>query len=76
LWFFLVDARRDDIALDGEVIGQSVEIDSFVTGWDGWNRNLRARLSRARKRRQRAVLLEPRVDLVVAWISLPLFELR
>ncbi len=59
-------------------IGQPVEIDSIVTGWDGWNPKLSIRgfrvLDRAGKR---STLFElPRVDLVVAWTSLPLLDLR
>jgi uncharacterized protein (TIGR02099 family) len=59
-------------------IGQAVEIDGFVTGWDGWNPKLSVRGFRVRaKDGEHDVLLElPRVDLIVAWTSLPLLELR
>jgi len=74
-----VEARRDDIARwMATRIGQNVEIDGFVTGWDGWNPKLSVRGFRVRaKDGERGVLLElPRVDLIVAWTSLPLLELR
>jgi len=74
-----VEARRDDIARwMATRIGQNVEIDGFVTGWDGWNPKLSVRGFRVRaKDDERGVLLElPRVDLIVAWTSMPLLELR
>src|SRR5882672_907418 len=74
-----VEARRSDIAQWlGTRIGQPVQIDSIVTGWDGWNPKLSIRgfrvLDRADKTR---LLLElPRVDMLVAWTSLPSLDLR
>lgn len=75
----LAEARRGEIAqwLGGR-IGQPVEIDRLVTGWDGWNPKLSIRGFRVRDRANpNATLLElPRVDLLVAWTSLPLLDLR
>ena len=74
-----LEARRNDIAQWlGARIGQPVEIDNVVTGWDGWNPKLSIRGFRVRDRANPAgVLLElPRVDLLVAWTSLPLLDLR
>src|SRR5512144_723009 len=74
-----VEARRDDIAQwMTKRIGQPVEIDGFDSGWDGWNPKLSVRGFRVRaKDASRSVLLElPRVDLLIAWTSLPLLDLR
>ena len=74
-----VEAHRARIAQWlGSKIGQPVEIDSIVTGWNGWNPRLSIRgfrvLDHAGKR---GTLFDlPRVDLVVAWTSLPLLDLR
>jgi len=75
-----VEAHRAEIAqwLSSR-IGQPVEIDAIVTGWNGWNPELSVRGFRVRDRGASAggPLLElPRVDLVIAWTSLPLLDLR
>ena len=74
-----VEARRVEIAqwLSAR-IGQPVEIDGLVTGWDGWNPKLSIHGFRVHDAEGGAgVLLElPRVDLVIAWASLPLVDLR
>jgi uncharacterized protein (TIGR02099 family) len=59
-------------------IGQPVEIDGVITGWDGWNPRLSIRGFRIRSRTAgEGTLLElPRVDMLVAWTSLPLLDLR
>ena len=73
-----IEAHRDDIARWlGAKIGQPVEIDGIVTGWDGWNPRLSIRGFRVRERTAKGTLFElPRVDLVVAWTSLPRLDLR
>ena len=74
-----IEAHRVDIARWlGAKIGQSVAIDAVQTGWDGWNPKLSIRGLRVGERRVGASpLLElPRVDLVIAWTSLPLLDLR
>lgn len=77
--FPAIEARRADIAdWMAKRIGQPVEIDALVTGWDGWNPKLSVQGFRVRARdAERSVLLAlPRVDLLVAWTSLPLLDLR
>lgn len=75
-----VEAHRADIAQWlGSRIGQPVEIDAIVTGWDGWNPKLSIRGFRVRARAGAgaATLLElPRVDLIIAWTSVPLLDVR
>jgi len=73
-----VEAHRADIAhWLGARIGQPVEIDGIDTGWDGWNPKLAVRGFRVREPSGDATVLElPRVDLVIAWTSLPLRDLR
>lgn len=74
-----VESHRGDLAhWLGERIGQPVSIDSVATGWNGWNPRLSIRGLRVGTtvREAPALLDLPRVDLVVAWTSLPLFELR
>lgn len=73
-----LEAHRVDIARWlGARIGQPVEIDRIVTGWQGWNPRLSIRGFRVRERQGGATLLElPRVDLLIAWTSLPLLDLR
>jgi uncharacterized protein YhdP len=75
-----VEAHRTEIGqwLSSR-IGQPVEIDAIVTGWNGWNPELSVHGFRVRDRSASAggPLLElPRVDLVIAWTSLPLLDLR
>ena len=77
--FPAIEARRDDIAQwMAKRIGQPVEIDALVTGWDGWNPKLSVRGFRVRARAPRWQRFAglPRVDLLVAWTSLPLLDLR
>jgi uncharacterized protein (TIGR02099 family) len=60
-------------------LGQPVEIDSLATGWDGWNPKLVIggfRVRGATQGSDAAMLDLPQVELIVAWTSLPLFELR
>ena len=79
LVFPQLEARRGEIAQWlGTRIGQPVEIDQLITGWDGWNPKLSIRGFRVRDRASDdALLLElPRVDLLIAWTSLPLLDLR
>jgi uncharacterized protein (TIGR02099 family) len=74
-----VEAHRTDIAnWLGARIGQPVEIDAVRTGWDGWNPKLSIRGFRVRDRNATAppLLDLPRVDLVVAWTSLPFLNLH
>jgi uncharacterized protein (TIGR02099 family) len=74
-----IEARHDAIARwMGTRIGQPVEIDNVVTGWDGWNPKLSIRGFRVRARDAAggALLELPRVDLLIAWTSLPLADLR
>ncbi|MGE5667837.1 MAG: YhdP family protein [Betaproteobacteria bacterium] len=74
-----VEAHRTDIAnwLSAR-IGQPVEIDAVRTGWDGWNPKLSIRGFRVRDRNEAAppLLDLPRVDLVIAWTSLPFLSLH
>jgi uncharacterized protein (TIGR02099 family) len=73
-----LETRRADIARWlGMRIGQPVEIDRIVTGWDGWNPKLSIRGFRLRDRVHDNVVLDlPRVDLRVAWTSIPRLDLR
>ena len=74
-----IEAHRVEIARWlGTTIGQPVAIDAVQTGWDGWNPKLSIRGFRVSDRSVAASpLLElPRVDLVIAWTSLPLLDLR
>jgi len=75
-----VESHRADIAaLLSAKLGQAVAIDEIVTGWDGWNPRLSIRGLTIRDGAglRAAPLLElPRVDLIVAWTSLPLLDFR
>lgn len=74
-----VDAHRDELArwLSAR-IGQPVAIASVTTGWDGWNPRLSIRGLRVGAATPGALpsLDLANVDLVVAWTSLPLLQLR
>ncbi len=75
-----IESYRDTlIATLSAQLGERVEIDGIATGWDGWNPKLVVTglrvLDRARASEVPMVEL-PEVDLVVAWTSLPLLELR
>jgi len=75
-----IDTYRDTLmATLSAQLGQPVEIASLSTGWDGWNPKLVIGGLRVqdRARASGVPLLElPEVDLIVAWTSLPLLELR
>ena len=73
-----LEAHRADIAhWLGTRIGQPVDIDDIVTGWDGWNPRLSIRGFRVRERTGNGTLFElPRVDLLVAWTSIARMDLR
>ena len=75
-----IDTYRDALtAALAAQLGQPVEIASLSTGWDGWNPKLVIGGLRVqdRARASDVPLLElPEVDLIVAWTSLPLLELR
>ncbi|HYR00271.1 MAG TPA: YhdP family protein [Casimicrobiaceae bacterium] len=75
-----IESYRDTlVATLSAQLGQRVEIDALATGWDGWNPKLVVTglrvLDRAGASEVPMVEL-PEVDLVVAWTSLPLLELR
>jgi len=75
-----VESYRDTLAerLTTQ-LGQPVEIAALSTGWDGWNPKIAIHGFRVREpiASGSAVVLDlPEVDLVVAWTSLPLFDLR
>ena len=70
--------RADIVAVLSNRLGESVEIDAIATGWDGWNPKLSIRGLRIRDRANpdEPLLDLPRVDLIVAWTSLPLLDFR
>src|SRR5262249_32834640 len=71
--------REALIAALSSQLGQPVEIDSLSAGWDGWNPKIIVGGLRVldRARASEVPLVElPEVDLVVAWTSLPLMDLR
>jgi uncharacterized protein (TIGR02099 family) len=71
--------RETLIAALSSQLGQPVEIDSLSAGWDGWNPKIVVGGLRVfdRARASEVPLVElPEVDLVVAWTSLPLMDLR
>jgi len=75
-----IDSYRDEIAarLSAE-LDAGVEIAAIDTGWDGWNPKLSVRgltIHDRKEPRAPPVLELPRVDLVVAWTSIPLLDLR
>ena len=75
-----IETYRDTLmATLSAQLGQPVEIASLSAGWDGWNPKLVIGGLRVqdRARASDVPLLElPEVDLIVAWTSLPLLELR
>src|SRR5437016_2134903 len=75
-----VDAYRDTVTASlSRQLGHPVEIDGLTTGWEGWKPKLVVHGLRVRDRApaMAAPLLElPEVELIVAWTSLPLFDLR
>ena len=75
-----VEDYRDDLtaALTTQ-LKQPVEIDGLATGWDGWNPKIIIHGFRVRSGAGPAsspLLDLPQVEMVVAWTSLPLFDLR
>jgi uncharacterized protein (TIGR02099 family) len=74
-----VESHRDDIAaVLGKRVGQPVSIAGIGTGWDGWSPRLSVRGFTVHEGSVGGppMLTLPRVDLVVSWTSLPLFDLR
>ena len=74
-----IEARRAEIAQwVSSRLGQPVEIDALVTGWNGWNPQISVQGFRVRAQppRDGVVLDLPRADLLIAWTSLPLLDLR
>jgi uncharacterized protein (TIGR02099 family) len=75
-----IDNYRGPIAAKlSHQLGQQVAIDSLSGGWDGWNPKLAITGFAIRDRALPTgapVLLLPRVDLLVAWTSLLVFDLR
>ena len=73
-----VPAHRSEIAaMLSHRIGAPLEIDSLATGWDGWNPKLVIDGFRVRADAGAQSTLElPHVEMVAAWTSLPLFQLR
>ena len=75
-----VEDYRDDLtAALASQLKQPVEIDGLATGWDGWNPKIILHGFRVRSAAGPAsspLLDLPQVEMVVAWTSLPLFDLR
>ena len=71
-----VESRRAQIvAALSSRLGEPVEIDAIDTGWDGWNPKLSIRGFKVGDAAH-PVLDLPRVDMVIAWTSLPLLDVR
>lgn len=75
-----LEAQRTRIAgLVSHQLGQPVEIEAIKTGWDGWNPQITVHGLTVRDRtgmNMRPLLELPVVSGVVAWTSIPLFQLR
>ena len=75
-----IDDYRQPIAEGlARELGQPVAIESIVASWDGWNPKLAITGLAIRDRTNPAappVLLLPNVDLVVAWTSILVLDLR
>jgi uncharacterized protein (TIGR02099 family) len=75
-----VESYRDTLAATlSRELGHPVEISALTTGWDGWNPKLLVEGFRVRgdARGGGTPLMElPAIEMIVAWTSLPLFELR
>ena len=73
-----IDRYRDTItAALGARLHQHVDMDSLGTGWEGWNPKLVISGLRMRPGIDAPPALElPRVELTVAWTSLPLLDIR
>lgn len=75
-----IESYRDTLAsILSRQLGQPVEIAALTTGWDGWNPKLVVEgfrvLDRARAN-PTPLLLLPKLEMIVAWTSVPLLELR
>ncbi len=73
------DYRGDLTAALSRQLKQPVEIDALSAGWDGWNPKVVIHGFRVRSAASPAsspLLDLPQVEMVVAWTSLPLFDLR
>jgi uncharacterized protein (TIGR02099 family) len=75
-----VEAYRDTLAsMLARQLGHPVEIAALATGWDGWNPKLVVQgfhvLDSARSGATPLLDL-PEIEMIVAWTSLPLLELR
>ena len=75
-----IETYRDTLAsVLSRQLGQPVEIAALSTGWDGWNPKLVVEgfrvLDRARAN-PAPLLLLPKLEMIVAWTSLPFAELR
>src|SRR5437763_902530 len=71
--------RTEIVAALSARLGEPLEIDAIGTGWDGWNPKVSIRGLRIREHAgtdSEPLLDLPRVDLIVAWTSLPLLEFR
>ncbi|MEP7063107.1 MAG: YhdP family protein [Betaproteobacteria bacterium] len=73
-----VPAHRDEIAgFLSRKIGAPLEIDALATGWDGWNPKLVIDGFRVHAAPGAPTVLDlPHVELVAAWTSLALLQLR
>ncbi len=74
-----IESYRDPLAgMLSRQLGHPVEIAVLTTGWDGWNPKLVVEglrvLDRARAGATPLLSL-PKVEMIVSWTSLPLFEL-
>jgi len=73
------DYRERIAARIGATLGQPVTIGTISAGWDGWNPRLAISnfaIHDAGAANAAPALLLPRVDVVVAWTSIPLLDLR
>ena len=73
------DYRERIVATLSAELRQPVAISAIATGWDGWNPRLTIRDLQVHDRahpRDAPLVSLPRVDFVVSWTSLPLFDLR
>ncbi|MEO6565990.1 MAG: TIGR02099 family protein, partial [Casimicrobiaceae bacterium] len=73
------DHRERIAAWMGATLGQPVTIGAISADWDGWNPRLgitNFAIHDAGAARAAPALLLPRVDVVVAWTSIPLLDLR
>jgi uncharacterized protein (TIGR02099 family) len=73
------DYRETLTSMLSRQLGQPVEIATIATGWDGWNPKIEIGGFRVRDSLAAggaAALELPTVDLIVAWTSLPLLDLR